>query len=81
MVVMMIFFRSGTTIEDFRQGGTMAWDRDWLKICAFSQHTSRDVIGSCSFLRVHCPQCAPHLMLLRCQDVAAVAQWMYCGFL
>ncbi|XP_059181146.1 transmembrane protease serine 9-like [Centropristis striata] len=26
------FLGSGTLIEDFRQGGTVDWDRDWLKI-------------------------------------------------
>lgn len=69
---MGFFFMTGTTVEDFGQGGAATRDRDWLNIlvktpASWSADPSAPVapeaVGSHSFPWVQCPRRAPHLVL------------------
>lgn len=75
---MFDFFGTRMIVDNFKQGRMMDCARDWLKMFVktpaswFAQHHSSNTIKFWSFSGVHHPQCAPHLMFLNSEVVAAM---------
>ncbi len=76
------FLGKGTMVEDFKQGGMVDWDRDWLKILVktpaswSAQSFSTRPETSSSLPWDDSPQCTPHLTRLCCEGEVAVGCWM-----